>query len=182
MDALAQAIRQGKALYAGISSYSPEMSIQAASILKSMGVDLLTHQPPYSMLDRRNEENGLFETLEEIGVGSICFCPLAQGLLTSRYLNGIPEDSRAAKSHGFLKKDRITPELISNLEKLDSIAQQRGQTLAEMALAWVLRLNAVTSALIGTSRVEQLLENLKSLENLDFTGEELAQIDAILNE
>jgi L-glyceraldehyde 3-phosphate reductase len=134
------------------------------------------------MLDRRFEENGLFDTLEDIGVGSICFCPLAQGLLTNRYLHGIPADSRAAKPHGFLKKDRITPELVAKLNKLNDLAHQRGQTLAEMAIAWVLRLNAVTSALIGASRVEQLLDNLKALENLDFTNEELTQIDTILKE
>ena len=182
MDALAQAVRQGKALYVGISKYSPEMTQQAATFLKSMGVNLLIHQPPYSMLDRRFEKDGLFDTLEEIGVGSICFCPLAQGLLTGRYLEGIPADSRAAKPHGFLQKDRITPELVSKLNKLNDIAKQRGQTLAQMALAWVLRLNAVTSALIGASRVEQLLENLKTLEKLDFSVEELARIDTILND
>ena len=182
MDALAQAVRQGKALYVGISKYSPEMTQQAATLLKSMGVNLLIHQPPYSMLDRRFEKDGLFDTLEEIGVGSICFCPLAQGLLTGRYLEGIPADSRAAKPHGFLQKDRITPELVSRLNKLNDIAAQRGQTLAQMALAWVLRLNAVTSALIGASRVEQLLENLKTLEKLDFSAEELARIDTILND
>lgn len=180
MDALAQAIRQGKALYAGISSYPTEKTKQAAAMLKSMGVRLLIHQPRFSMLDQRYKEDGLFDTLVEEGIGAICFCPLAQGLLTSRYLNGIPADSRAAKAHGFLKKEVITEELVAKLNKLNNIAQDRGQALAEMALAWVLKQKGVTSALIGASRVEQLLENLKTLENLDFTAEELEKIDSIV--
>jgi L-glyceraldehyde 3-phosphate reductase len=181
MDALAQAVRQGKALYVGISSYSPEQTIQAAAILESMGVHLLIHQPKYSMLYRDFEHNGLFNTLDELGIGAICFCPLAQGLLTSKYLNGVPDDSRAAKSHGFLQKDTITPELVAKLTKLNDLAQQRGQTLAEMSLAWVLNQRGVTSALIGASRVEQLIDNLKTLEKLDFTPDELSKIDTILN-
>lgn len=180
MDALAQAVRQGKALYIGISSYSPEQSRQAASILKDMGVRLLIHQPIYSMLDRHYENDGLFDTLHELGVGSICFCPLAQGLLTNKYFNGIPADSRAAKPHGFLKKEAITPELVKKITALNNIAQQRGQTLAEMAIAWVLKQKAVTSALVGTSKVEQLLDNLKALENLTLSKEELNQIDNLL--
>ena len=180
-DALAQAVRQGKALYVGISSYSPEQTIQAAAILESMGVRLLIHQPLYSMLNREFENNGLFDTLDELGIGAICFCPLAQGLLTNKYLNGIPDDSRAANPHGFLQKDVITPELVAKLKKLNDIAQQRGQTLAEMSLAWVLKQRGVTSALIGASRVEQLLDNLKTLEKLDFTPDELSEINTILN-
>ena len=181
MDVLAQAIRHGKALYVGISSYSPEQTKQAAAILKSMGVRLLIHQPRYSMLFRNHEKEGLFETLDDLGIGSICYCPLDQGLLTDKYLNGIPTDSRAAKPHGFLQKERITPELVEKLKKLNNFAQQRGQTLAEMSLAWVLKQKAVTSALIGTSRVEQLLDNLKTLKNLDFTSDEVFKIDTILN-
>ena len=181
MDALAQAVRRGKALYVGISSYSPEQTIQAAAILESMGVRLLIHQPKYSMLNREHEKNGLFDTLDELGIESICFCPLAQGLLTNKYLDGIPADSRAANPHGFLQKDVITPELVEKLKKLNDIAQQRGQTLAEMSLAWVLKQRGVTSALIGASRVEQLLDNLKTLKNLNFHPDELSQIDAILN-
>ncbi len=180
-EALAQAVRQGKALYVGISKYSPEQTKEAAAILKSMGVRLLIHQPPYSMLRREFEEAGLFDTLDELGVGSICFCPLAQGLLTDKYLNGIPGNSRAAKAHGFLQKDAITPELVEKLKKLNELAQQRGQSLAQMSIAWVLRQKAVTCALIGASRVEQLQENLHTLKQLDFTDDELQQIETILN-
>lgn len=181
MDALAQAIRQGKALYAGVSNYSPEQTRRAAAILKDMGVRLLIHQPPYSMLRRDFETAGLFDTLDELGVGSICFSPLAQGLLTNKYLSGIPADSRAAKEHGFLKKEVITTELVEKLKKLNDLAKQRGQSLAQMATAWVLRQKSVTSALVGTSRVEQLLDNLKTLEKLDFTDEELTEIEIILS-
>jgi L-glyceraldehyde 3-phosphate reductase len=181
MDALAQAVHQGKALYAGVSNYMPEQTRQAAAILKDRGVRLLIHQPPYSMLRRNFETAGLFDTLDELGVGAICFSPLAQGLLSNKYLHGIPADSRAAKPHGFLKKEAVTQELVQMLTKLNTLAEQRGQTLAEMALAWVLRQKAVTSALVGTSRVEQLLDNLKALENLSFSDEELLEIDTILN-
>ena len=181
MDALAQAIRQGKALYAGVSNYSPEQTRRAAAILKDMGVRLLIHQPPYSMLRRDFETAGLFDTLDELGVGSICFSPLAQGLLTNKYLSGIPADSRAAKEHGFLKKEVITTELVEKLKKLNDLAKQRGQSLAQMATAWVLRQKSVTSALVGTSRVEQVLDNLKTLEKLDFTNEELIEIEAVLS-
>ncbi|MHC4987031.1 MAG: L-glyceraldehyde 3-phosphate reductase [Planctomycetota bacterium] len=180
MESLAQAVRQGKALYAGVSNYSPEQTRQAAAILKGMGVRLLIHQPPYSMLRRNFETAGLFDTLDELGIGAICFSPLAQGLLTDKYLNGIPADSRAAKEHGYLKKEAITTELVEKLEKLNELALQRGQSLAQMSTAWVLRQKAVTSALVGTSRVEQLHDNLKTLEKLDFTPDELAEIDTIL--
>lgn len=180
MEALAQAIRQGKALYAGVSNYSPEQTRRAAAILKDMGVRLLIHQPPYSMLRRNFETAGLFDTLDELGIGAICFSPLAQGLLSDKYLNGIPADSRAAKEHGFLKKEAITGELVEKLRKLNELAKQRGQTLAEMAIAWVLGQKAVTSALIGASRVEQLHDNLKTLKKLDFTSDELSEIYTIL--
>lgn len=182
MEALAQAVRQGKALYVGISKYSPEQTKAAAAILKEMGVRLLIHQLPYSMLDRRFEQEGLFDTLEDMSIGSICFCPLAQGLLTNKYLGGIPEGSRAAKAHGFLQRDAITPELVEKLKNLNDFAQQRGQSLAQMALAWVLHQKAVTSALIGASRVEQLQENLHTLKKLDFSDDELTHIDTLLNE
>lgn len=180
MDALAQAVRQGKALYVGISKYSPDETRLAADILRGMGVRLLIHQPPYSMLDRRFEQQGLFETLDDLGIGCICFCPLAQGLLTNKYLDGIPADSRAAKEHGFLKKEAVTSELVVKLKKLNDVAAARGQSLAQMALAWVLRLKTVTSALIGASRLDQLSENLKTLDNLSFTDDELKRIDSIL--
>lgn len=180
MDALAQAVRQGKALYVGISQYSPEQTKQAAAILKTMGVRLLIHQPNYSMLDRHFEENGLFDTLAELSTGSICFCPLAQGLLTDKYLNGIPADSRAAKAHGCLQQNVITPELVAKLKQLNDLAQQRSQSLAQMAIAWVLHQKAVTCALVGASRVEQLMDNLKSLDKLDFDDDELKEIDAIV--
>jgi L-glyceraldehyde 3-phosphate reductase len=182
MDALAQAVRQGKALYAGISKYSPDETRQAADILRGMGIRLLIHQPPYSMLDRRFESQGLFDTLDDLGVGCICFCPLAQGLLTKKYLSGIPADSRAAKEHGFLKKEAVTPQLVTLLKKLNDLAAARGQSLAQMALAWVLRLKSVTSALIGASRLDQLTENLKTLDNLSFSEDELTQIETILAE
>ncbi len=180
MEALASAVHQGKALYVGISKYSPEETKQAAAILKNMGVRLLIHQPPYSMLDRRFEEIGLFDALDKMGTGCICFCPLAQGLLTNKYLGGIPDDSRAAKAHGFLQKDVITPELIEKLKQLNELAQQRSQTLAQMAIAWVLHQKAVTCALVGASRVEQLMDNLSTLNKLDFSSDELKQIETIL--
>lgn len=181
MDALAQAVRQGKALYVGVSNYSAERTKEAAAILNTMGVQLLIHQLPYSMLRREYEKTGLFATLDELGTGSICFCPLAQGLLTNKYLNGIPAGSRAAKEHGFLKKETITPELVAKLKKLNDLAAQRGQTLAQMAIAWVLRQKPITSALVGTSRIEQLLDNLKALDNLEFSSEELAEIESVLS-
>ncbi|HPC64233.1 MAG TPA: L-glyceraldehyde 3-phosphate reductase [Anaerohalosphaeraceae bacterium] len=181
MEALAQAVHQGKALYAGISNYSPQQTRRAAAVLAQMGIRLLIHQPPFSMLRRTFETAGLFETLEELGIGAICFSPLAQGLLTDKYLQGIPADSRAAKPHGYLKKESVTPDLIQKITQLNRLAQQRGQTLAQMALAWVLSRKTVTSALIGTSRLEQLLDNLKTLENLCFSEEQLRQIEAVLN-
>ncbi|NLX77061.1 MAG: L-glyceraldehyde 3-phosphate reductase [Clostridiaceae bacterium] len=179
MEALAQAVKQGKALYAGISNYNPEQTRKASELLRQMGTKCLVHQPSYSMLNRWIE-NGLQQVLEEEGIGSVVFSPLAQGLLTSRYLNGIPEDSRAMKSR-FLKKDDITEELIGKIGKLNRIAQRRGQSMAQMALSWVLRDGKVTSAIIGASRKEQLAENVKALDNLSFSQEELKEIDDILN-
>lgn len=179
MGALDQAVRSGKALYAGISSYTAEQTAQAAAILKKLGTPCLIHQPVYSMFNRWIE-NGLQDVLDREGMGSIAFSPLAQGLLTDRYLKGIPEGSRASKPHGFLKAKEVTDDKIARVRALGAIAQQRGQSLAQLALAWVLRGGKVTSALIGASRLEQIKENLGALKNLDFTPEELAKIDGIL--
>lgn len=173
MDALAQAVRLGKALYVGVSNYPPDLTRRAAALLKERGIGLLIHQPRYSLLVRDIETNGLLDTLDELGTGCICFSPLAQGLLTDKYLQGIPAGSRAAKTHGFLKKETITPDLVKKLNTLNTIAAERGQTLAQMALAWVLRQPAVTSALIGASRPEQLLDNLAALKHTTFTESEL---------
>ena len=179
MGALVQAVRSGKALYVGISNYQPEQAAQAAEILRSHGVPLLIHQPVYSMFNRWIE-NGLTETLEKAGAGCIAFSPLAQGLLTNRYLAGIPEDSRAAKPHGFLQESAITEHQLQRIRKLNTIAQDRGQSLAQMAMAWVLRLPVMTSVLIGASRVSQLEENIKALDLLDFDPAELSAIDEVL--
>jgi L-glyceraldehyde 3-phosphate reductase len=181
MGALDQAIRQGKALYAGISNYPPDRTLQAYTLLKQMGHHLLIHQPKYSMLVRSPEE-GLFNTLEELGVGSIPFSPLAQGLLTNKYLTDIPADSRAARPTGFLKKDVITPQLQSKLQKLNKVAQARGQSLAQRALTWILRDPRVTTVLIGASRTEQIQQNIDALDTPDFDKEELDRIDTILAE
>ncbi|TMV53109.1 L-glyceraldehyde 3-phosphate reductase [Paenibacillus mesophilus] len=179
MMALDQAVRQGKALYAGISSYTAEQTAQAAAILKQLGTPLLIHQPSYSMLNRWIE-GGLQDVLDEVGAGSIAFCPLAQGLLTNRYIAGIPEDSRAAKPSGFLKSKDVTEEKLNKIRALNDLAAERGQSLAQMSLAWVLRGGRVTSALIGASRVSQIEENVAALNNLQFTSDELNRIDAIL--
>lgn len=179
MEALAQAVKQGKALYVGVSNYGPEQTRKASDLLRQMGTKCLVHQPSYSMLNRWIED-GLQQVLEEEGIGTVVFSPLAQGLLTSRYLKGIPEDSRAMKSR-FLKQNDITEDLISKIEKLSKIAQRRGQSMAQMALSWVLREGKVTSAIIGASRKEQITENVKALDNLDFSREEITEIDGILN-
>ena len=179
MGALDQAIRQGKALYAGISNYSPIETTEAASILKELGTRCLIHQPTYSMLDR-NIENGLLDVLEKEGIGCIPFCPLAQGLLTDKYLDGVPKDSRAAKAHGFLKRESITEKLLEKIRSLNKIAADRAQSLAQMALVWILRDERVTTVLIGASKVEQVEQNVAALENSEFTCEELSQIDKIL--
>ena len=178
MDALAQLVRQGKALYVGISNYSAEDAKKAIEILGGMGIHCLIHQPRYNIFDRW-VENGLLDVLEAEGVGSTAFSPLAQGLLTGRYLNGIPEDSRAAKAGTFLKKEQVSEEVLEKVRGLDAIARSRGQTLAQMAVAWILRGGRVTSVLIGASKTSQLDENVAALSNLDFTSEELAKIDAI---
>ena len=179
MDALAQAVRTGKALYVGVSNYPPEQTRQAALLLKERGVPLLIHQPRYSILQRDIEINGLLETLSVLGVGCICYSPLAQGLLSDKYLLDIPVNSRAAKPHGFLKKESITPQHIQKLNTLNNLATKRGQTLAQMALAWVLRQSAVTSVLIGASRIEQLRDNLAALNNLTFSETEVESIASV---
>ncbi|MFA6109604.1 MAG: L-glyceraldehyde 3-phosphate reductase [Candidatus Latescibacterota bacterium] len=179
MAALDQAVRSGRALYAGISNYPPDLTRQAAAILRDLGTPCLIHQPSYSMLNRHVEE-GLLAAVAEEGIGCIAFCPLAQGLLTSRYLDGVPADSRAAKPHGFLKRDAVTEEKLAVIRQLAAMAQERGQTLAQMALAWVLRHEAVTSALIGASRTAQVEENVKAVANLAFSAEELGRIDRIV--
>jgi len=179
MTALDHIVRQGKALYVGISSYTPEQTRQAASILRELGTPCLIHQPSYNMFNRWIED-GLLDVLEEEAIGCIVFSPLAQGLLTDRYLNGIPEDSRAAKPHGFLKREHVTEEKLAKIRRLNEIAQARGQTLAQMSLAWVLRHVGMTSALVGASRVRQIEDNVAALRHLEFTEEELKAIDRIL--
>jgi L-glyceraldehyde 3-phosphate reductase len=179
MMALDHAVRSGKALYAGISNYDAEQSRKAFTILKSLGTPCLIHQPKYSMFVRW-VEGGLLDVLEEFGVGCIPFSPLAQGLLTDRYLKGIPKDSRAAKSTGFLQKSEVTKEKIDQAKKLNQLAKKRGQTLAEMSLAWLLKDKRVTSVLIGASSVEQLKDNLGCLKNTEFSKEELNVIEGIL--
>jgi L-glyceraldehyde 3-phosphate reductase len=177
MGALDTAVRSGRALYAGISNYSPGETEQAAAILRDLGTPLLIHQPSYSMLDRWIED-GLLDTLEREGAGCIVFSPLAQGLLTDRYLHGIPEGSRATHSR-FLSADDITDELRARLRALADVAEARGQTLARTALAWTLRDRRVTSALVGASSVRQLEDNVGALANLEFSDEELARIDEL---
>ena len=179
MRALDQAVRSGKALYAGISSYDAKQTAAAAKILRGLGTPCLIHQPKYSMFERWVED-GLLDVLGEEGIGGIAFCPLAQGLLTDRYLHGIPSDSRASKPHGFLKKNDIDDHGLGQVHALNKLAGERGQTLAQMALAWVLRDGRMTSALIGASRVEQIEQNVAALANLQFSADELGQIDAIL--
>jgi L-glyceraldehyde 3-phosphate reductase len=179
MGALAHAVRSGKALYVGISNYQPAETARAAKILRELGTPCLIHQPRYSMLDRWVEPQ-LLATLEAEGIGSIVFSPLAKGLLTDRYFKGIPADSRAGHDPRFLRPADITDALLAKTKKLNDLAQLRGQTLAQMALAWVLRHKAVTSALIGASRVSQVDDCVGATRNLNFTSEELAQIEKIL--
>ena len=179
MSALDQAVRSGKALYAGISSYNPEQTATAVKVLRALGTPCLIHQPKYSMFER-TIEGGLLDVLGKEGVGGIAFCPLAQGLLTDRYLKGIPAGSRASKPYSFLKKNDIDEHRLRQIGALNELAAERGQSLAQMALAWVLRDGRMTSALIGASRVEQIEQNVAALANLAFSAEELARIDAIL--
>lgn len=179
IGALDSIVRQGKALYVGISNYSADQTAQAVKIANRLGTPLLIHQPSYSMLNRWIE-GGLQDVLEENGVGSIVFSPLAQGLLSDKYLQGIPSDSRASKPTGFLQESSVTPEVVQKLHKLGAIASARGQSLAQLALAWVLRGGRVTSALIGASRVSQIEDSVAALDNLEFLSEELSSIELIL--
>ena len=181
MGALDQAVRSGRALYAGISNYSAEQTIAAVKILRELGTPCLIHQPKYSMLNRWVED-GLLDVLGQEGVGGIAFCPLAQGLLTDRYLKGIPEGSRASKPDSFLKKSDIDEHRLMQVRALGDVAAARCQSLAQMSLAWVLRDSRMTSALIGASRVEQIEQNVAALANLNFTAEELSRIDSILSQ
>jgi L-glyceraldehyde 3-phosphate reductase len=179
MGALAQAVYQGKALYAGISSYPADLTKRAAAILKEMHVNCLIHQPKYSMFNRWVED-GLLEVLEQTGIGCIPFSPLEQGILTDKYFKGIPEDSRAFKPQGFLRIEDVTRDKITKAGKLSEIASKRNQSLAQMAIAWLLKDPRVTSVLIGVSNVGQLDDNLKALDNLNFSEEELKKIELIL--
>jgi L-glyceraldehyde 3-phosphate reductase len=181
MSALDQAVRSGRALYAGISNYNPEQTAAAVKILRELGTPCLIHQVKYSMF-KRTPEDGLLDVLGREDIGGIAFCPLAQGLLTDRYLQGIPNGSRASKSYSFLKKSDIDEHLLVKIRALNEVAVQRGQSLAQMALAWVLRDPRMTSALIGASRAEQIEQNIAALTNLKFSSEELARIDAILSQ
>jgi len=179
MGALDHIVRSGKALYVGISSYSAQQTRQASQILKSLGTPCLIHQPRYSMFDRWIEGE-LLNVLNEEGIGCIVFSPLAQGLLTDKYLNGIPADSRAGKPHGFLKREQVTGDRLDQVRRLQGVAQARGQTVAQTALAWVLRHPEVTSALIGASRIEHIDDAVGALQNSNFSSEELQTIENIL--
>lgn len=179
MEALHLAVHQGKALYAGISNYPAEQTVRAADILKDLGTRCLIHQARYSMLDRWVEKS-LLDVLVERGIGCIAFSPLAQGLLTDRYFDRIPHDSRAAKPHGFLDAEEVSSEAVERSRRLAQIASDRGQSLAQMALSWLLRTERVTSVLVGVSRVEQLRQNLAIIDRLEFSDDELQQIEQIL--
>ena len=180
MMALDHVVHQGKALYAGISNYSADQTREASRILRELGTPCLIHQPKYSMFERW-VENGLLDVLEENGIGGIAFSPLAQGMLTNKYLKGIPEGSRAAKSHGFLQKEQITEKVIDKVKALNEIAEKRGQSLAQMAIAWLLKDKRITSVLVGASSVNQLDQNINSVANLHFEAMELEAIQKILN-
>jgi len=181
MFALTHAVKSGKALYVGLSNYDGKTLKKATEILEKDGTPFIINQNPYNILNRNVEENGLLDMSCKLGKGVICFSPLAQGLLTDRYLGGIPKGSRASKNH-FLKEEQITPELTKKISALNSIAKERGQSLAQMSLAWVLKNPAVTSVLIGASSPQQILDNLKCTDSAGFTPEELSQIDSIVME
>ncbi len=180
MGALDLLVRQGKALYVGISQYSAEDTARAYEILTSLGTPLFIHQPRYSMLDRW-VENGLMDVLGQKGVGSIAFSPLEQGLLTDKYLKGIPADSRAAKDGRYLKPEQIAPEKLAVIQRLNEVALRRGQTLAQLAIAWLLKDPRISSVLVGVSRPEQLDDNVAAIQNSQFSADELAEIERILN-
>jgi len=179
MGALQTAVQQGKALYVGLSNYTADQTETAVKILEQMGIHCLIHQPKYSMFERW-VENGLLDVLEKYGVGCIPFSPLAQGMLTDRYLNGIPTDSRAAKSHGFLKTEEITNNKLEKIRKLNEIANGRNQSLAQMALSWLLKDERITTVLIGASSVQQLDNNIDSLNNISYSSEEIRKIEEVL--
>lgn len=176
MMALDHIVRSGRALYVGISSYNSQRTREAAAILKELGTPCLIHQPSYSMLNRWIEDDGLVDTLEELGIGSIVFSPLAQGMLTNKYLKEVPEESRASQNKS-LNPDFLNEKNLANIRALNGIAEQRGQTLAQMAIAWVLKNGRITSALVGASRPEQIVDSAKAIDNLNFTDAELAEID-----
>lgn len=178
MGALDLVVRQGKALYVGISNYSAEQTQKAAAILNELGTPCVIHQPRYSILNRWVED-GLLDVVGKRGIGAIAFSPLAQGLLTNRYLNEIPQDSRIAKDYGFLKKETLTEDRLKALRQLNEVANRRGQSLAQMSIAWLLKDPRITSVLVGASSVDQLSDSLKSLDNIEFTNEELKLIDKI---
>lgn len=182
MDALLQIVRSGKALYAGISNYNAEQTVAAMKIAKKIHLPLIVNQRRYSIFDRKIEREGLKETAKKTGIGIIAFSPLAQGLLSDRYLNGIPADSRIGHDHRYLHQEDLTEKKLAAISKLNTIAARRGQSLAEMALAWIMRDGAVSSVIIGASRPEQILENVRFLENTSFYSEELAEIDEISRE
>ncbi|MGY5849337.1 L-glyceraldehyde 3-phosphate reductase [Salegentibacter sp. F14] len=179
MGALDHIVKQGKALYVGISQYSAKDTTRAAKILKELGTPFIIHQPRYNMMDRW-VENGLMNTLEHEGLGSIVFSPLEQGILTSKYLDGIPQDSRAGTEGTYLDKTQITPKVVSQIQELNKLAEKRGQSLAQMAVAWLLKDTRVTSVLVGVSKVSQLEDNINALHELEFSSEELKAIDRIL--
>ncbi|WAM34067.1 aldo/keto reductase [Caldicellulosiruptor morganii] len=179
MEALYQAVHSGKALYAGISNYNPEQTKMAYSAAKQMGLKLIVNQVRYNMF-ARDVENGLFDVLEELGMGAVIYSPLAQGLLTDRYLNGIPEDSRVKKSGVFLKESDITPERIEKVKKLCEIAKRRGQTISQLALSWILRNKVVASVIVGASKVSQIEDNAGCITNTEFSEQELREIEEIL--
>lgn len=179
MGALNHLVQSGKALYAGISQYPAELTAKAAKIMKDLGTPLLIHQPRYNMFDRWVED-GLLDELEKQGMGSIAFSPLEQGILTNKYLKGIPEDSRASKDGRYLQEDQITPEVLEKVSSLNKLAEKRGQSLAQMAIAWLLKDQRISTVLIGVSREAQLLDNLKALQNLSFSEAELTEIKGIL--
>ena len=180
MAALSHTVKQGKALYIGLSNYSPEQTKAAAKILREMGTPCLIHQPSYSMYNRHIED-GLLDVLAAESIGCIPFCPLSQGMLTDKYLKGIPKDSRGAKPHGFLQVEQITEDILAKTTELNELAKTRNQSLAQMALAWVLKDERITSALIGASSVKQIEQNVATLDNLEFTEEQLDKIETILN-
>ena len=180
MGALAQAVTSGKALYAGLSNYDGETLERATAILEELRCPFIINQNRYSIFDRTIENNGLKETAARLGKGIIAFSPLAQGLLTNRYLNGIPEDSRIMTDGRFLKKEALTEERLQQIRNLNGIAAGRGQTLAEMALSWVLRDGIVTSVLVGASRPEQVLDDIRAIQNVEFSQEELTKIDSVI--